>query len=178
MRWLSLSQHLHVSPHPCSPLPLTRGHTGYSRGQTADAGSPRCLCRSSPGRAEWEKESQIPPSPTLPLCSLGRGPVQGSSAPWASEGLLSDWLVRLALRKPSSEKEESSSCPSPLPTHPPLAGQLQRAGRAMSVEASCPAQLSAAMNGSLPVLMWWARPLWSVQVLLNCIYFFLKLRYI
>lgn len=126
---------LHVAPRPFSSHTLTLGHIGYSRGQTADAGSPRCLCRSSPGRSESEESHKHCPLPLHPLLP-GKGPTQGSSAPLASGGLLSDWLVHLALCRPSNEKERPSSCPSPLPTHPPLAGQLRRTGRALSVSAS------------------------------------------
>lgn len=56
------------STHPSSSSKsLTLGHTGYSMGQTVDAESPRCLCRSSPGRSE--KSHTYFPFPHLPTAT-------------------------------------------------------------------------------------------------------------
>jgi len=113
--WLSVPLHLHIFRTP-SPNTLTLGHTGYSTGQTADAGSPRCLCRSSPGRSE--RSHKVPLFLTHPL-PPGKGPT------WAllllgPRGGLSDSLGQLALCRPRNVKEKACI----LPPCPPRRGSV------------------------------------------------------
>ena len=147
--WCSQSQHPHVFHIPILfPQQLTLGHTGYSRGQTVGAESPRCLCRSSPGRPASERSHKYSPS-YIYLHPPGKEPIPVLLLPYPwREGLLLNSPVHLALCMPINERNHP--VPSPFSIHPPLACNFQeereRLFKAICVSLCCPVELSAMME--------------------------------